>query len=383
MTESELHIAELNSNAFFKEFTYSSTKFKIDEKGQELELADNVVWLDDFLQIIQIKERNKSGDSNDENWFNNKVLRKAVKQIKDTISYFETYENISIPNERGDYFNLSEAGKLEPVKIIIYLPGDSFPELLRFKKFYESRDVGLIHLFHIEDYSLICKNLITPYEIKDFLQFRESMFKFNGLNLNDLSEEYVLGHYIESHENFNINPKYIENISKLVDDFESFNIFPIVENFKTLILKTTGETHYYFILKELAKLDRSDIRGFLERFNLALKTAKNQKSDILPYRMTSLNSQCGFVFIPIKIERKSESGKALQNFTLIHKYEQKLDKAVGMICYFNPEEKYHDIFWTYIKYEWEYDEELEKFIKDYFPLRPVKREKTFRYYRKN
>ena len=91
MTESELHIAELNSNAFFKEFTYSSTKFKIDEKGQELELADNVVWLDDLLQIIQIKERNKSGDSNDENWFNNKVLRKAVKQIKDTISYFETY----------------------------------------------------------------------------------------------------------------------------------------------------------------------------------------------------------------------------------------------------------------------------------------------------
>ena len=80
MTESEAYITKLNSNFFFKEFTYSSNKFKIDEKGQELELADNVVWLDDLLLITQIKERNKSGDSNAENWFKSKVLRKAVKQ---------------------------------------------------------------------------------------------------------------------------------------------------------------------------------------------------------------------------------------------------------------------------------------------------------------
>lgn len=381
MTESEAYIAKLNSNFFFKEFTYSSNKFKIDEKGQELELADNVVWLDDLLLITQIKERNKSGDLNAENWFKSKVLRKAVKQIKDTISYFEIYENISIPNERGHILNVSEAGKLEPIKIVIYVPGGSFPDSLRFQKFYESRDVGLIHLFHIEDYLWICKYLITPYEIKEFLQFREAMFKFHGQNLNNLSEQYVLGHYIETDENFALNPRYIENLSKLEDDFDSFNISPIIENFKRVILQSTGETHYYFIIKELAKLNRSDLRGFRQRFDLALKKAKDQESDI-PYRMTSLNSQCGFVFIPIEVDRKEKWKNALQNFTLFHKYEQKLDKVVGMICYFNPNEKYHDIFWTYINYEWEYEEELEKIIKNDFPLRPVKREKTYRYYKK-
>lgn len=381
MTESEAYIAKLNSNFFFKEFTYSSNKFKIDEKGQELELADNVVWLDDLLLITQIKERNKSGDLNAENWFKSKVLRKAVKQIKDTISYFEIYENISIPNERGHILNVSEAGKLEPIKIVIYVPGGSFPDSLRFQKFYESRDVGLIHLFHIEDYLWICKYLITPYEIKEFLQFREAMFKFHGQNLNNQSEQYVLGHYIETDENFALNPRYIENLSKLEDDFDSFNISPIIENFKRVILQSTGETHYYFIIKELAKLNRSDLRGFRQRFDLALKKAKDQESDI-PYRMTSLNSQCGFVFIPIEVDRKEKWKNALQNFTLFHKYEQKLDKVVGMICYFNPNEKYHDIFWTYINYEWEYEEELEKIIKNDFPLRPVKREKTYRYYKK-
>jgi hypothetical protein len=94
MTESEAYIAVLNSSFFFKEFTFSSNKFKIDEKGEELELADNVVWLDDLLMIIQIKERNKSGGENIKNWFTNKVLRKAINQIKDTIKYFEIYKDI-------------------------------------------------------------------------------------------------------------------------------------------------------------------------------------------------------------------------------------------------------------------------------------------------
>lgn len=53
-----------------------------------------------------------------------------------------------------------------------------------------------------------------------------------------------------------------------------------------------------------------------------------------------------------------------------------------MICYFNPVEKYHDIFWTYIDYKWEYEEELEMIIKNDFPLRPVKKERTYRYYKK-
>lgn len=43
MTESEAYISFLNSNFFFKEFTFSKTKFKVDEKKEELELADNVV----------------------------------------------------------------------------------------------------------------------------------------------------------------------------------------------------------------------------------------------------------------------------------------------------------------------------------------------------
>ena len=149
MTESERYIAELNSNFFFKEFNFSSNKFKVDEKGGELELADNVVWLDDLLMITQIKERDKTENSKIENWFKNKVLGKAVKQIKDTIKYFKIYRDISIKNERGHILNVSQTRRIEPIKLIIYSPKETLPESLRFQKFYNSQDVGLIHLFHI------------------------------------------------------------------------------------------------------------------------------------------------------------------------------------------------------------------------------------------
>ncbi len=379
MTESEAYIAELNSNFFFKEFTFSSNKFKIDEKGQELELADNVVWLDDLLLITQIKERNKSSNSNDENWFKSKVLRKAVKQIKDTISYFEIYKDISIPNEKGHILNVSEARKIEPIKLIIYAPDNSFPESLRFQKFYKSRDIGLIHLFHIEDYLWICKYLITPFEIREYLNFRISLFLKHEEILNSFPEQYVLGHYLETLDVSVINPKYIENLKNLVHDEREFDISFIIENFKGKIRIDSESLDYYAIIKELAKLNRADLRGFKERYLLAIEKSKEQDFT-LPYRITSLNSKCGFVFVPLEYDRRDNWNNAIINFTEAHKYDQKLDKCIGMIVYQHPTEKYFDVNWCYSESKWVHNEEFEKLLKENFPFRAVKKEKTFRYY---
>jgi len=106
MNVSENDVAVINSNFFFKEFTFSKNKFKVRETDKELELADNVIWLDDLLIIYQIKERNNVVDDKDKviNWFNQKVTKKAVKQIKDTLKYFENYDGIVIQNEKGHTF---------------------------------------------------------------------------------------------------------------------------------------------------------------------------------------------------------------------------------------------------------------------------------------
>lgn len=379
MTESEKYIAELNSNFFFKEFTFSSTEFKFDEKGQELQLADNVIWLDDLLLISQIKERKRSGNSDNENWFKNKVLKKAVGQIKDTISYFEIYKEISIPNERGHFLNVSEASKIEPIKLIIYAPDNQFPEKLRFQKFYKSKVIGYVHLFHIEDYLWICKYLITPFEIREYLNFRELLFRNHEKELDNLPEQYVLGHYIETLDTLTLNPRYIENLKNFVHDENEFDISFIIENFKGKIRIEPDSLDYYAIIKELAKLNRADLREFKKRYLLAIEKSKEQEFT-LPYRITSLNSKCGFVFVPIEYEHRKHWHNAIINFTEVHKYDQKLHKCVGMIVYQHPTEKYFDVNWCYSESTWEYNEEFEKLLKENYPFRAVKMEKTFRYY---
>lgn len=379
MTESEKYISELNSNFFFKEFTYSTTKFKFDKKGQELELADNVVWLDDFLLIFQIKERDDSGKSNIENWFKSKVLRKAVKQIKDTVSYFEIYKEITIPNEKGHVLNISEARKIEPIKLIIYSPKQQFPDKHRFQKFYKSKEIGNVHLFHIEDYLWLCNYLITPFEIREYLGFRERLFINHEKVLNYLPEQYVLGHYLETLDTTEINLKYVENLKNLVHNESEFDISFIIENFKGKIRINPDSIDYYAIIKELAKLNRADLREFKKRFILAIDKSKEQDFT-LPYRITSLNSKCGFVFVPFEFERREFWQNAIINLTEAHKYDQKLDKCVGMIVYQHPTEKYFDINWCYSESKWKYSDEFEALLKENYPFRAVKIEKTFRYY---
>ena len=48
-TNSENIISIINSNVFFKEFTFSKNDFKELDTKQNLEFADNVVWLDDIF----------------------------------------------------------------------------------------------------------------------------------------------------------------------------------------------------------------------------------------------------------------------------------------------------------------------------------------------
>lgn len=67
----ENDLGNINESFFFREFTYSSNKFNPDRKS-EFELADSVVWLDEFLIVVQVKERFPSFGAtaqDEENWF--------------------------------------------------------------------------------------------------------------------------------------------------------------------------------------------------------------------------------------------------------------------------------------------------------------------------
>jgi hypothetical protein len=365
-------ISQINMNVFFREFTFSKNNFVELDSNQKLEFADNVVWLDDIFFIYQIKDRALS-DSDDEKWFDNKVLKKGVKQIKNTLKYLENYSGVIITNEKGHKINISEAKRITPRKIIIYTPSDSFPDAKRFIKFYDSSQIGLIHLFHSEDYYWICKYLLTPAEVEEYLNFRESFYSTQKQVLNHFPEQYILAHFLETLDTEIIVPRYIDNLKIIDKESIDFDISFLIDNFTNNIKLINHETEYYPIIKEIAKLNRSEIAEFKKRFVRCLEICK--KEDIvLPYRIYIPRTDCGFVFIPLFKEKAAFWKTALNNFTLAQKYDQKAGKCVGVIIFEMQIENtnYFDIYWEYAEFPWEFDSELDSRLKANFPFRDAK-----------
>ena len=377
----EEYVKIVNDNLFLREFTFSRNELKPNEKD-EIELADNIVWLDEILFLIQIKWRNDSSAGTEENevkWFNNKVLKKAKSQIKKTIKYFENFSNLEIENGRGFKVNLSEAPISNAKKIIIYLPSDRLPEKEKFLKFYNSQEIGLIHIFNFEDYRWICQYLITPCEIVRFFDFRENMFELFGEIINSIPEQLILGKFLSGDEINEINAKYIEYLHRFEDDIDEFDISPFLQNFYSKTTIQNFKTDYIPIVKEMAKLSRFELKEFKRRLLRSIEKSKS-KGYTIPYRITFPRTKVGFVFIPISIgdEAHLKNWKnALINFTLAHKYDQELDRAIGVTIFRSERnEEYIEIQWGFIDFVWERDENMENLLKKDFPFREVKLKKV-------
>ena len=84
MTGSELKTKLCATDKFLSRYVYSDITTIGDEHGN-LELCDCLL---EFLRayiVIQIKQKDINGTSSFENWFTEKVVKKARRQIKDSI----------------------------------------------------------------------------------------------------------------------------------------------------------------------------------------------------------------------------------------------------------------------------------------------------------
>ena len=170
-------LAALNEWHFFREFTYSRNTFQ-PVPNQEVELADNLIWLGDLLIAYQLKEREVVPDANAETekrWFERKVLKLATRQVRDTLGYLKGTERIEVQNHRNRSFSLEFASVREFHKLVVYLPHASLPEEYRRIKHHRSQTAGVIHIIPAQDYMGIVRNLLTPIEVAEYLSFREGL----------------------------------------------------------------------------------------------------------------------------------------------------------------------------------------------------------------
>jgi hypothetical protein len=375
----EDEVGHLNTAYFFREFTFSSNTFKPDPKA-ELELADKVVWLDDFLIVSQVKERKAPPDTDAENerrWFSDQVARKATRQIRDTLSYLKTYSQIEVRNERGHIFNVARAQVKQIHKLVIYNPHKLLPKECAFKKHHRSRTAGVIHLMHSAAYLGVLHTLVTPVEIADYLTFREALVTEWEDASSEVSERALVGQYLRNlpEEKPCVQfVKYVDEVEQKGKDWDISRIIHLFPERKTT--KNPPETDYT-VIKELAKLYRTEMAEFKKRFQFSMQKAVADEF-CLPHRFTT-SKRCGYVFVPLQRADAHNKRKALVAFTELNKYDQKLDKCVGLSFEAEGEGSWCDVQWCPIEFPWKEDAVLQSLLEKNYPFRPVRTRKTERY----
>lgn len=375
----EKNVSFFNENYFLKEFTYSGNKFK-DSSNQEQQAADCVINFNDTVIFIETKERNLENSynhssteelqENERKWFKNKILKEAKKQIKKDIDFFENHI-IFLKNHRGHEIEISIENKII-FKIILYDASENLPDDCSKIKFYQSKTHGIIHIFNYKCHQNLVNTLITPSEIIEYLQFRESLINRSKKDMEFHNEKEIIGQYISGNYEDNPSEKYLIYFDNIMNEKNKWDMSWLYKIFEEKLIYTSlTENDYYFILIEIAKLKRHELHIFKYRFFSTLATAKKNQA-INPYRFSVPTNNSGFIFIPIckEVKNQIDCRELLEELTILHKYQQKLQKCVGVMAFFDEDGSYF-VEWSYIDQKWEEDKNIDARVDSCKLLREV------------
>ncbi len=368
----EEELSRLNEYFFYKEFTFSNTQFRTGDNA-EVELADGLILLGRSALVFQMKERqvrdNQTTES-ERNWFERKVKRKAVSQIRDTLRYLAEHPRIPLTNHRQHAIEC-DGGNLEAIhKLIVYSPSPALPADCRMVKSYVSETAGTIHLISGADYLGIVQTLITPAELMEYLSFRKEVLERWPEESSNVPEVALLGHYLRGNMEQPPCPEDFEMVAALDHSRREWDVSPVIRLFADRITTPGGATEYYPIITAIAELKRNELSEFKKRFDLSVENARNNEF-ALPYRIAVPRTGCGFVFIPLESDFIPRRQEGLRNITLAHKYDQRLPRCVGVS--FAPDERgWYELEWMYVESHWEPSPEMDRLLAENFPFRRVR-----------
>lgn len=378
----EEHLAELNTNVFWREFSFSKNEF-FPSPAEPSELADHVVWIEDLLFAYQLKERTagpRATARTERNWFERKVLGDATRQVRDTLRYLEEHEEIRIENQRGHVFKVSGRALRKVVKLVVYAPAANLPEDCRRVKHHTSSSGGaaLIHVLALEDYLEICQTLFTPAEIAEYFDFRERTIEGWPEAALRVSEQALLGQFLSGDEGAGPDESYAEYFTSFENDVEEFDLTFLLRDFAEhteRVITQREENDYYLILAEFAKLSRGDLREV--KLRLRICTDVCNAGDHFPITRVGVpKTDCGFVFVPVP-RGIADPFDALVRFTAATKYDLRVRKQIGVSLARDGRD--FIINWCLMDSPWEYDPEMEEQLRRSNPFLSVKGKYSPRY----
>ena len=315
----ERFVAQLNENVFFAEFAFDSTQVRVPGKG-DIEIADHLVLVDDIGIIFQLKEREAGANATEaalRKWFDQTVRKRAVAQIRATREMLTQFQGAELMNQRGHSVPLDAPKAATYPAIIIY----DAPTVPHFRPPYYcvSRTAGFVHFVKAIDYFGVCKYLVTPTEVCDYLSFRQIAVQVLELAPNPVSEGALVGQFMGGDLDAIPNERFLGALGALIQDQERWDVSFLTARMSSQISFRDGNespTSHYRILAGLAKLSRSELRKLKERLVLTLAAVEEDRFE-KPYRFAVPRTDTGFLIFPVPRALHSKLRTALQNFTRI------------------------------------------------------------------
>lgn len=170
MTNSEKLTSMIAEKFFLPQYIY--TNVYVRTAKQENEFCDCLLEFESVYIIIQIKERGKKAKLTDQEWFAKKVVKRAKKQLRDTLAFYADTTN-TIFSKTTDL--VIDRGKTI-LPVIVFLN----PDIPNYERVVRSDTLGkVINIFSYADFETMLQTVVLPFDIVFYLQYR---LAFKGID---------------------------------------------------------------------------------------------------------------------------------------------------------------------------------------------------------
>ena len=365
---------QLNATTFWREFTFSETRF-FPRPKEQVELADGIVKIGSLAFVFQLKERTEetSDPQAERQWFQRKVLRKATDQIKASLRYLTEHEEIRLTNDHDHEIAVKGADLEEIKKIIVFLPGRSLPGDCWQIKFHVSTTAGFIHIVAAHDYLGILETLRVPDDVRLYFEYREVVLP-RLREVGTIVEEPDIMFAFLSDKNLP-EPGSIQRLHGFVQDLNAFDLSNIMRDLHRHIVNPEKSLDYYRIMEEFARVPRSIWREFKTRLVISLEASKVGKPH-RPFRFAFPKTDCTFMIASMDPDWPTTGAdgtkmraKAVEMFTEAAKYDQKTQIGIGLLISKDGEDFLLD--WCVIEKPWAIDPRIEELLATISPFSPA------------
>lgn len=283
MNSSELLLSEFASNTLIKEFIFDDLCYTpINES--EIELADLIINLGDYIIVIQLKareEKYRTFDKDKEEKWLLKKCKEAKAQIKTSIQLISSGNLPEFKNIHGQSVRINSDAVIVPLVIFMNASIDRYSHLLC-KHSNEGIDVNCMSF---DDFKEMCKILVTPYEIVLYLNYRKKFYMDVGevdyyITDDEKSFSIIKPGLKETLANRFLYERYGDD-TKLINDINVYKYVRFLDNIHEHMVLMSEKNADWEIVSFLGRLDRRELVIFVNQLEDTIDLAKKKTCDLV------------------------------------------------------------------------------------------------------